>query len=89
MKGFLRNNGLSLVLAILFVLFFGGQAASGWLNYNAEKNQHNEPQVSFLQYLTTGAFGEAVFENWESEFLQMGLYGVPKSVEAHHSKTGR
>jgi hypothetical protein len=29
MKGFLRNNGLSLVLAILFVLFFGGQAASG------------------------------------------------------------
>jgi Domain of unknown function (DUF6766)/ATP dependent DNA ligase C terminal region len=29
-----------------------------------------------MQYLTTGAFGEAVFENWESEFLQMGLYVV-------------
>ena len=25
-------------------------------------------------YLASGAFVEAVFENWESEFLQMGLY---------------
>lgn len=25
-------------------------------------------------YLSSGAFGEAVFENWESEFLQMALY---------------
>ncbi len=24
--------------------------------------------------MRSGAFGEAVFENWESEFLQMGLY---------------
>lgn len=25
-------------------------------------------------YLTSGHFGEAVFENWESEFLQMAAY---------------
>ncbi len=29
-----------------------------------------------LQYLTTGHFVEATFENWESEFLQMGMYVV-------------
>jgi hypothetical protein len=28
------------------------------------------------QYLTTGDFVEATFENWESEFLQMGMYIV-------------
>jgi hypothetical protein len=48
----------------------------GWLNYNDEKNEHHQPQIGFRQYLGTGAFGEAVFENWESEFLQMGLYVV-------------
>jgi hypothetical protein len=28
----------------------------------------------YWHYLTTGHFGEAIFENWESEFLQMGSY---------------
>jgi hypothetical protein len=32
--------------------------------------------VSVLTYLTTGDFVEATFENWESEFLQMGMYVV-------------
>jgi hypothetical protein len=76
MKGFLRDNGLSLVLIGLFVVFFVGQAVFGWLNYNDEQEEHHQPQIGFMQYLTTGAFGEAVFENWESEFLQMGLYVV-------------
>jgi hypothetical protein len=74
MKGFLRDNGLSLVLIALFVLFFAGQAVFGWLNYNDEQDEHYQPQIGFVQYLATGAFGEAVFENWESEFLQMSLY---------------
>ena len=30
------------------------------------------PTITLAQYLTTPSFGEAVFENWESEFLQMG-----------------
>jgi hypothetical protein len=29
-----------------------------------------------LEYLQSGHFGEAVFENWESEFLQMAAYVV-------------
>ncbi|HEY5813637.1 MAG TPA: DUF6766 family protein [Terrimicrobiaceae bacterium] len=76
MKSFLRNNGLSIVLATLFVLFLGGQTNFGWLHYNDEQEQHHQPQVGLAQYLTTSAFGEAVFENWESEFLQMGVYVV-------------
>ena len=76
MKGFLRDNGLSLVLISLFVLFFAGQTVFGWLNYNGDKDEHRQPQIGLGQYLQTGAFGEAVFENWESEFLQMGLYVI-------------
>ena len=29
-----------------------------------------------MSYLRTAHFGEATFENWESEFLQMGMYVV-------------
>ena len=50
MKGFLRDNGLSLVLIALFVLFFAGQAVFGWLNYNDEQDEHYQPQIGFVQY---------------------------------------
>jgi hypothetical protein len=73
---FVRDNGLSIVLAALFLVFIAGQAVAGWLNYNDEQREHQQPTVAFVEYLGTGAFGEAVFENWESEFLQMGLYVV-------------
>jgi len=72
----LRENGLSLVLLFLFFAFLIGQAISGWLHYNNEQDEHQQAQITLLQYLQTGAFGEAVFENWESEFLQMGLYVI-------------
>lgn len=73
-KRFLRNNGLSLSWLLLFVLFLGAQAVSGHRVYNREQQDAGEAAVSFSHYLTTGHFGEAVFENWESEFLQMAMF---------------
>ncbi len=72
----LKENGLSCVLLLLFLVFFIGQTWSGWYHYNDEQMDHGRPSVALTQYLRTGSFGEAVFENWESEFLQMGLYVV-------------
>ena len=73
----LRNNGLALVTAATFlVIWFGGQTTAGLRTYNAERRQDDQSEVSFGQYLTTAHFGEATFENWESEFLQMGMYVV-------------
>jgi hypothetical protein len=63
-----------LVLAGLFLLFLGGQAVTGYRVYNEDQRDHHEQTVGFGTYLTTAHFGEAVFENWESEFLQMGAY---------------
>jgi hypothetical protein len=71
---FWRDNGLSLVLVILFLVFLGGQTFSGWFHYNEELEEHQQPRIGLFEYVRSGAFGEAVFENWESEFLQMGLY---------------
>ncbi len=75
MRRVLRENSLSLVLFFLFfTFFFVGQSVAGHREYNAEQREHREPTVSYSAYLHTAHFGEATFENWESEFLQMGAY---------------
>jgi hypothetical protein len=71
-----RNNNLSLVLALLFLLCMAGHAVAGWKTYNEEQRQHREPEISFTAFLQSPEFGETVFENWESEFLQMGFYVI-------------
>ena len=72
----LRENSLTIVLLVLFTLSMVGQSITGAAEYDADRQDHGQPPVGYLQYLTTGHFVEAVFENWESEFLQMGLYVV-------------
>src|SRR5215207_4769824 len=73
----LHNNGLLLACLGLFAVFFVGMVVSGAATYNQEQQEHgSHEQVSVLRYLTTGDFIEATFENWESEFLQMGMYVV-------------
>lgn len=73
---FLRDNGLSLVLGALFLIFISGQTIAGWMHNNDERSEHGQAPLALSEYVTTGAYGEAVFENWESEFLQMGLYVI-------------
>ena len=74
MRRFWRNNSLSIVLFALFFAFLVGQTLTGWNVYNQDQTEHHEQGVTLVSYLATGHFGEAVFENWESEFLQMGSY---------------
>lgn len=73
---FVRNNGLSLVLIGSFLLILFGQSVAGHRVYNEEQVSHQEREVGYVRYLGTAHFGEAVSENWESEFLQMGAYVV-------------
>ena len=56
---------------------FAGMIFSGPSSYNQEQQEHgSREQISVLSYLSTGDFVEDTFENWESEFLQMGMYVV-------------
>ena len=74
MPRFMRDNGLSLVLLLIFLGTMVGQAITGFKVYNDDQRDHNQPAIAFPMYLTTGHFAEAVFENWESEFLQDAAY---------------
>ena len=71
MRRFLRDNGLSLTMLGLFLLFWAAQSVTGYLAANSDDREHHQPTRTYLQYLTSGHFVEATAENWESEFLQM------------------
>jgi hypothetical protein len=74
LRGFLYENGLSLVLLTAFVALWTGQILTGRAVYNQEQIEHGQPAVGLRQYVASGHFVEATAENWESEFLQMAAF---------------
>lgn len=71
---FLRRNGLSLVLLALLLGSLAGQVVTGRAVYNEELAEAGAAPLAWAEYLRSGHFLSATFENWESEFLQMGMY---------------
>lgn len=76
MKSFWKNNSLSISFAALTFLSLIGHAWSGYWADGQERLLHHAPSVNFLTYLGSGAFVSSLFENWESEFLQMALFVI-------------
>jgi hypothetical protein len=74
MPKLIRDNGLTIVLMLMFLASLTGQWLSGWAVENEDLKRHGDAGISLLAYLRDPAFISAVFENWESEFLQMAMY---------------
>jgi len=70
----LRDNGLTIVLLLLSGVTMGGMLVSGWAVYDNDLVEHGRPQINLLTYGVSGHFLSSLFENWESEFLQMSAY---------------
>jgi hypothetical protein len=76
MRRFLRENGLSLVVVTLFLVFWVGQGLTGYREHNSDLREHGRPELSMKDYLHSPHFWEATAENWESEFFQMYWYVI-------------
>ncbi|WET02399.1 DUF6766 family protein [Flavobacterium sp. YJ01] len=76
MKTWLRSNGLSICFFILFLGSIAGQTFFGYQEHNKELAEEKTAPIKMSAYLKSGHFIQATFENWESEFLQMGLLVV-------------
>jgi hypothetical protein len=70
----IRDRALTLALMVMFLLFLVAQLITGLAEYNSEQAQHGQAAVAMTGYLATGHPWEAIFENWESEFLQMAVF---------------
>ncbi|MDQ3800092.1 MAG: hypothetical protein M3384_11605 [Acidobacteriota bacterium] len=98
----LYEHSLSLTFLILFLISFFLHAAGGAREYNQGQMEHGSREtVTTLQYIATSRFWFESLQNWQSEFLAVGLMvvlsiwlrqrGSPESkpVDAPHSQTGK
>ena len=76
MPRLIKDNGLTIVLMLLFAGSLVGQWITGWRVENEELLRHGDEAISVWQFGTDAQFLSALFENWESEFLQMSAYVV-------------
>lgn len=72
----LRDNGLTIVLLLLFAASIVGQWVTGWHVALEDAARHHQPGLSLWAYSGSPQFLSSVCENWESEFLQMSAYVV-------------
>jgi hypothetical protein len=96
----LYARSLTLALGALFALSFALHAVGGVRHYNAEQLAHGETPITFFQYPGSSAVWFESLQNWQSEFLALGVMlvlsivlrqqGSPasKPVAAPHHETG-
>jgi hypothetical protein len=96
----LFENSLLIVMAAIWVGSWFAQSVTGVSQYNAERLDHHQLPVSWLDYLGRADFWERTLENWQSEFLAVGSMAIlavylrqrgspeSKPVGAPHEATG-
>jgi hypothetical protein len=70
MRTWIRDQSLSLFFLGLFLLTLFGQSVAGWKTHNEEQLAHDSPTIAYPRYLVSSDYGQAVMENWQSEYLQ-------------------
>jgi len=74
LERFVFENALTIVALAFFAVSMLGLVMAGHSAYNEDQRQHGEAALTVMGYLTSGHFMEAIGENWESAFLQMGVF---------------
>jgi hypothetical protein len=94
------EQSLSLALLGLFCLSFVLHAIGGAAEFNEERVRLGAAPISLFRYVVTSRFWFESFQNWQSEFLAVGVLlvlsiflrqkGSPESkpVNAPHLETG-
>jgi Domain of unknown function (DUF6766) len=75
-RAFVRENSLGLFFLVLFLVVVGAQSVAGWLDYNEDARAHEAAEYTYGRYVLSSHFGQAVLENWQSEYLQFLVFIV-------------
>jgi hypothetical protein len=73
---YVRDNGLSLFFGALFLASVAGQSVAGHRAFNHEQLAHGSETLSYPRFLVSSDFGQAVLENWQSEWMQFALFAL-------------
>jgi hypothetical protein len=74
MRRFIRDHSLSLFFLVIFLASLVGLAIAGHALHNDDAIAHHGTPMTFWRYLVSSDFGNAVMENWQSEYLQFMLF---------------
>lgn len=75
-RDWLRDRSLTLLMLGLFAVCAAGQVVAGWRVFDEDLVEHGSAAIGLAAYVARGHLWEALFENWESEFLQMSAFVV-------------
>jgi hypothetical protein len=70
----LRDNSLSIAFGVLFLATLSVQSVVGWHVHQQDASAHGETALGYGRFLVSSEFGQAVLENWQSEYLQFVLF---------------
>jgi hypothetical protein len=96
----LYSWSLLIVMGTFFVLSWVAHSLTGWTQYNDDQQLHDQPGVSWLDFVVSSTFWEQTLQNWQSEFLAVGTFAIvtvylrqrgspeSKPVGAAHDETG-
>jgi hypothetical protein len=83
MKNAWRNYGLSITLAVLFVVSWTLQTWMGWVEFVSDQRATGAVAEPFGPDGYFWRWGQATFENWQSEFLQVFTFIVLTTFLVH------
>lgn len=87
MRTFLRDYGLGVALAGLFLVSWILQSLTGWVDFASEQQAHGEAAELFGDSGYFWPWMQATFENWQSEFLQLFTMAVLTAFLIHKGST--
>ena len=83
MRRIWHDYGLSIALALLFLVSWMLQTWMGWQEFVSDQREHGQTPQAFGDDGYFWQWGQATFENWQSEFLQVFVFIVLTTVLVH------
>lgn len=86
-------------MTTIFLLTWLGQSFTGVREYNQDQVSHGQQAIAWSSYVRNADFWERSFQNWQSEFLAVGIMAIfsvylrqrgspeSKRLDAPHDKT--
>ena len=99
-RSWIYQNSLLLAMSAIFLATWVAQSLTNWTEFNDERAAHDEPALSWGEFVLNAEFWERTLQNWQSEFLAVGTMAVfaiylrqrgsaeSKPVGAPHDETG-
>jgi len=76
LRTWVYSNSLLLVMGTIWALSWFGQWITGRVAYNADRLEHDQGPLGYMQYLGSADFWERTLQNWQSEFLAVGSMAI-------------